>query len=70
MKDILLSFLSRKFVSAHISIIAVFIITVMTKWGITENVAMAAIGAVSAITLSYQGANALSKGKEDVKPNS
>lgn len=65
MNGYLMGFLSRKFISAHLSIIAVFIIVFLSKYGVTENVAMAAIGAISGIALSYQAGNALAKGKEN-----
>lgn len=61
MNQALLSFLSRKFISAHISIVSVFVVAVMSKYGLSENVSLAAIGAISAICLSYQTGNAIAK---------
>jgi len=66
MKEFLLSCLSRKFVSAHVGVLFIFVIALISKnGGLDSGVAMAAIGAITTLLSAYQAGNTISKKYQD-----
>lgn len=62
MKEILLPFTSRKFISAHFGVLCVFIIALISKHGgLDSGVAIACVGAITTLLTAYQAGNTIAK---------